>query len=237
MNHPQWPTAGDDQSIAEGSPVTLDGQDSFDIDSDPITYAWVQISGPAVTLTGANTATSELHRSGRRAGGAAGVVATLVFELVVDDGFPPDAPAPATPANVADIVTVDITNMNNLPIADAGIDKTVNENSAVALNGAASSDPDSDTLTYAWLQVGGPTVPLTVPRRPTPSLTTPFVGAGGAGPDVPAHGERRLWRHGDRHVVVHVQNINDPPLASAARPTIACLWPPNHSSCPSVSPA
>jgi chitinase len=25
-----------------------------------------------------------------------------------------------------------------------------------------------------------------------------------------------------------VQNTNDPPLASAARPTIASLWPPNH---------
>ena len=29
-------------------------------------------------------------------------------------------------------------------------------------------------------------------------------------------------------VVVHVQNANDPPLVSAARPSIACLWPPNH---------
>ncbi len=29
-------------------------------------------------------------------------------------------------------------------------------------------------------------------------------------------------------VVVHVQNENDPPLASAARPTVASLWPPSH---------
>jgi hypothetical protein len=29
-------------------------------------------------------------------------------------------------------------------------------------------------------------------------------------------------------VVIRVQNINDPPLASAAQPTVASLWPPNH---------
>ncbi|MGY8688473.1 MAG: hypothetical protein ACKVHP_12170 [Verrucomicrobiales bacterium] len=29
-------------------------------------------------------------------------------------------------------------------------------------------------------------------------------------------------------VVVHVQNINDPPLAPAAEPTTALLWPLNH---------
>ena len=57
VNHTPVAVAGDDQSIAEGSLVTLDGQDSFDVDADPISYTWVQISGPAVTLNGANTAT------------------------------------------------------------------------------------------------------------------------------------------------------------------------------------
>lgn len=28
--------------------------------------------------------------------------------------------------------------------------------------------------------------------------------------------------------MVHVQSINDPPLVSAARPTVPILWPPNH---------
>jgi hypothetical protein len=30
-------------------------------------------------------------------------------------------------------------------------------------------------------------------------------------------------------VVVHVRNANDPPRVSAAKPTSACLWPPNHT--------
>jgi hypothetical protein len=31
------------------------------------------------------------------------------------------------------------------------------------------------------------------------------------------------------NVAIHVQNINSPPLAPAARPTIGTLWPPDHS--------
>ena len=80
-------------------------------------------------------------------GGSGG---TLVFELLVDDGYPADAPASGyTLENVVDRVTVDITNTNNSPVVNAGADQTVDENSAVTLSGAASSDPDSDTLTYA----------------------------------------------------------------------------------------
>jgi hypothetical protein len=49
--------AGSDQSILTmGTLVTLDGSKSFDPDGDTITYSWDQISGPPVTLSGADTA-------------------------------------------------------------------------------------------------------------------------------------------------------------------------------------
>ncbi len=38
VNHPPVAEAGDDQSIAEGSPVTLHGENSFDIDDDPFSH-------------------------------------------------------------------------------------------------------------------------------------------------------------------------------------------------------
>ncbi len=143
--------------------------------------------------------------------------------------YPFDAPAPGyTFANVQDRVTIAITNTNNRPTASAGTDQTVDENSAVVLNGADSSDPDSDTLTYAWVEVGGATVILNGAATATPSFTAPFVGAGGADLTFRLTVDDGYGGTSTDTVVVHVQNRNDPPLASAARPTIASLWPPNH---------
>jgi cysteine-rich repeat protein len=221
VNHPPVADAGDDQSRAEGSPVTLDGTNSYDDDADVLSYAWVQESGPAVVLTGAHTATPSFTAPFVAAGGAPGVVATLVFKLLVDDGF-------TVPA-VEDTVTIAITNVNNAPNADAGTDKTVNENSAVALNANGSTDPDGDTLTYTWLQVGGPAVALTDATSATPSLTTPFVSPGGTDLTFQVTVGDGYAGSAVDTVVVHVQNANDPPLVSAAQPTIACIWPPNHT--------
>jgi len=44
----------------------------------------------------------------------------------------------------------------NLPIANAGSDANVNESSVVQLDGSASSDADSDPLTYQWSIVTKP---------------------------------------------------------------------------------
>lgn len=230
VNHPPVAEAGLDQSIAEGSPVTLHGEASFDIDTDTFTYAWMQVGdSPTVTLTGANTASPTFVAPYVGTNGAPGVVATLVFELRVADGFPMDLPAPGyTFDNVVDTVTVQITNVNNLPTADAGDDQTVNENAAVALNATGSSDPDSDTLTYAWVQVGGPTVTVNGAGTAVLDFTAPFVSAGGAGLAFEVTVNDGYGGTSTDTVVVHVQNINDPPLASAARPTVAALWPPNH---------
>jgi hypothetical protein len=50
--------AGPDQlGIAAGT-VTLNGSGSFDPDGDPITYQWTQIAGPAVSISGMNSATA-----------------------------------------------------------------------------------------------------------------------------------------------------------------------------------
>ena len=163
--------AGEDQSVAEGSPVFLHGEASFDPDGDEslasFAYTWRQVSGsPVVALTGADTKTPTFIAPYVGSGGAPGVVAMLVFELRVNDGFPPDAPAPGfTFDNVTDRVTVRITNVNNAPAANAGSDQTVDENAPKSLSAADSSDPDSDSLTYAWSQVAGPADHSAVQRR------------------------------------------------------------------------
>ena len=48
--------AGPDHIGVEAGSITLDGSASFDPDEDEITFAWDQIGGPPVTLSGADTA-------------------------------------------------------------------------------------------------------------------------------------------------------------------------------------
>ncbi|MFY0563281.1 myxosortase-dependent M36 family metallopeptidase [Archangium lansingense] len=43
--------AGEDQSIVEGSEVTLNGSDSTDPESTALTYSWTQVEGPTVALS------------------------------------------------------------------------------------------------------------------------------------------------------------------------------------------
>jgi hypothetical protein len=49
--------AGVDRIGVQAGQVTLDGSRSYDPDEDPITFSWEQVAGPAVQLSGADTAT------------------------------------------------------------------------------------------------------------------------------------------------------------------------------------
>jgi hypothetical protein len=57
------------------------------------------------------------------------------------------------------------------PIADAGPAQNVQPGTLVTLNGCNSYDPLGETLTYTWLQTGGPSVSLTNPTSCNPSFT------------------------------------------------------------------
>lgn len=72
-----------------------------------------------------------------------------------------------------------VTPLNQAPVANAGADQTVASATApVMLDGTASSDPESQTLTYAWTAPAG--ITLSDATAASPTFTAPTVAAGDA---------------------------------------------------------
>ncbi len=207
--------AGPDQTVQEGSPVLLNGSASYDPDVESITYTWLQVFGPTVTLAYPNSATPNFTAPPVGASGG-----QVDFELIVTD---------ARGSTHADYVSVFISNVNQPPVSNAGLDQTRNENTLVTLDGSNSTDPDLDTLHFTWNQTGGPTVTLTGANTPSPTFTAPNVGPGGALLTFQLVVTDGQASGGADTVQVAVQDVNDPPVCTLAQPSVAVLWPPNHT--------
>ncbi len=82
--------AGFDQSVGSGAAVTLIGVGSEDPQGAPLTFAWTQSSGPAVTLTGPTTANPTFTAPAVPDGSPP---VTLIFSLVVANAHASSAPA------------------------------------------------------------------------------------------------------------------------------------------------
>jgi len=145
--------AGPDQTVGEGAYVKLQGNNSKG--PGKFTYFWEQVSG---------TNTIEIKKPENR---------NPRF-------FAPD-PGPDVIViklttkrfNLTRSDTVTIT-VNEKPVIYAGDDQAANEDDVVNFSGSAI-DPETDDLTYNWVQTGGTSATLVNSNTLTPSFVVPNV--------------------------------------------------------------
>jgi chitinase len=208
-------------AVAEGTlGVALDGSSSFDPDGDAITSTWAQTAGPALTLTSPDAAIA--YFDAPLLGGGTGATQTFTFVHTVSDGELASSCS----------VTVVVDKIDHCPLADAGTSRTVNEGTLVVLDGTASSDPDGDTLAYAWTQTAGPPVALANADTATPHFTAPLVDAFGADLGFTVAVDDGFGCVQSASVTIHVADVGNAPSCGTARANPASVWPPNHKLVP-----
>jgi Ca2+-binding RTX toxin-like protein len=148
-NKPPIANAGTDQTVdASDGIVYLNASNSNDPDGNITSYSWVQTSGPPVMLNNSDTVRPTFIIPSDIS-----VDTPLKFVLTAIDDRGAESKNSA-------VVTITVKHINKSPVADAGQDQMVNAGDTVTLDGTRSSNPDSDSLSYLWIQISGPPVQL-----------------------------------------------------------------------------
>ena len=201
VNEPPEANAGPNQTVFEGTKVTLDGSNSTDPEGRDLTFQWKQVAGPSVTLSHTQAAKPTFTAPDVGPGGA-----SLTFRLTVTDN---------EGLKDTDTTAVNVIGDNDPPMADAGPDQTVDEENMVTLNGSNSTDPEGERLFYRWKQVAGPSVTLSDPTADQPKFNAPNVAPSGAALTFELTVTDSLGLKDTDDITVNVTGDNDPPTANA----------------------
>jgi len=126
-NTPPVANAGVPYNGTEDLALTFDGSGSYDADGDTLTYTWDFGDGSY----GIGESTTHIYTAG----------GTYSITLVVNDGKVDSEPS---------ITTANIAEVNDPPIANAGLDQTAIVNEVVTFDGSDSYDIDGTITDYNW---------------------------------------------------------------------------------------
>ncbi|MGA3118781.1 MAG: PKD domain-containing protein, partial [Syntrophobacteraceae bacterium] len=154
---PPVANAGPDQTVNEGTMITLNGLNSTDPNNGTLSYLWQQIDGPAVTLS--NPASAQPDFAAPQV--VSGAV-SMRFKLTVTDTYGLES---------TDTCFVNVTLGDAAPKAVAGPTQTVIPGAVVTLNAANSTDSACGIASYRWHQTTGIPYTLSSPTSITPHFT------------------------------------------------------------------
>ena len=160
--------AGTAQSVSTAAVVTLNGTGSTDANGDTLTYRWTLTSKPTSSTAALSSATVASPTF------TADLAGSYVASLVVNDS--------KVDSTNTSTVTVTASAANSAPVANAGPVQTVSRTGGtvtVTLTGAASTDANSDTLTYKWTvgyQPATSSITLLLPTTVSPTFAATVAG-------------------------------------------------------------
>ncbi len=150
----------EDQNATAGDEVILTA-DASDPEGGLVTYNWVQVGSPTVTMSGATTNTMTFT--------APDVTETTTLNFTVTATDEDSESASSS-------VSVIVNQGNQLPEVEPIPNQSVVETDVVTLV-ANATDPDGDNLSYQWIQDGTPAVIMTGETSATMTFPAPDVSA------------------------------------------------------------
>jgi hypothetical protein len=197
-------------------PVQFDASASWDPDADPMTYAWDFDNDGLFGAADQNVFGQGSDGVGINPGFAFPAPGTFVVAVKVTDNplgnvNPYDKP----PCSQVAYSTVEIGNV--APVAVAGGPYTAYPSTTIQLNGAGSSDPNGDSITFGWdLNNDGV---FTDSTSATPNFTTGNVAPGTVYP-VCLKVTDQFGKSDTKCTTVTVQKLNTPPTCEIVSPNV-----------------
>ncbi|MDO8428300.1 MAG: PKD domain-containing protein [Candidatus Diapherotrites archaeon] len=172
VNHAPIVNAGPDVLCVINEECTLVGQAS-DPDNDELNYFWTPEVMPGNAIPAQPPISLTLVFT-------ANTIGNYTFKLTAQDREDLDDPNLLEASDTVNVIMFasqeELEAANQVPIANAGVNQIVHTGEIVQLNGNQSSDPEGQTINYAWTQVSGPLITIQNGNQMLANFTPTQIG-------------------------------------------------------------